>query len=115
MILLYLLLSVVGWLLVSTIFEAGYQALKPAVSGKLQKHQWCWISWSALGVLAFASGGAAGLIQMAIIFCIAASHISLCGLKEEVISPVEIARKVPAALVEVHARFRRLLQERNGP
>jgi len=115
MILLYLLLSVVGWLLVSTVFEAGYQALKPAASGKLQKHQWCWIWWSALGVLSFATGGAIGLVQLAAIFGIASSHISLCGLREEVISPVEIARNVPAALAEVYARFRRLLQERNRP
>jgi hypothetical protein len=108
MIIIILILSMVGWLCVSMVFEAGYQALKPAASGKLQKHQWCWIFWSALGVLSFATGGAGGLVQGAIIFVIAAGHISACGVKEDAVSPVEIVRNIGPALREVYARFRRI-------
>ena len=108
MILIFLILAVLGWLCVAMIFEAGYQALKPKDGSKLQKHQWCWLWWSALGVLSFTSCGAAGLIQMALIFCIAASHISLCGVKEENISPREIVRNIPPAIREIYARFRRI-------
>lgn len=112
---LVLVLVTVGWLIVSMVFEAGYQTLKPVASGKLPKQHWCWVWWSALGVVVFATGGATGLAQMAIIFCIASSHIRLCGVQENAISPVEIVRNVPAALSEVYARARRLLRERNVP
>lgn len=108
MIILILFLSAVGWLCVSYVFEAGYKTLKPDYHGSLQKHQWCWVWWAALGVASFASTGAAGLLQMAIIFCIAAGHISLAGVKEEVISPVEIAKNIPRALGNVYERFRRI-------
>lgn len=110
-----LFLSAASYLCVSYLFETGYKALKPDYHGSLPKHQWCWIFWAALGVLAFASTGAAGLLQMAIIFCIAAGHISLAGVKEEVISPMEVMKNIPSALKGVYARFHRLLQERNGP
>ena len=108
MIILILFLSAVGWLCVSYIFEAGYTALKPDYHGSLQKHQWCWIFWSALGVLSFASTGAAGLVQMAIIFCIAAGHITLACVKEEVISPIEVVKNIPSALKGVYERFRKI-------
>lgn len=100
--------TVVGLLVSMVCFEAGYQALKPKSGGRLQKHQWCWIWWAALGVLSFATGGAAGLVQMAMIFCIAAGHIGLCGVKEDVISPKEIIKSIPAGLRGVYERFRRI-------
>jgi hypothetical protein len=108
MIIIILILSAVGWLCVSYVFEAGYKALKPDYHGSLPKHQFCWIFWAALGVLSFVSTGAAGLIQMAIIFCIAAGHISLAGAKEEVISPAQILKNIPQALKDVYERFRKI-------
>jgi len=108
MIIPILILSTLGWLCVSYVFEAGYKALKPDYHGSLQKHQWCWGWWSALGVLSFASTGAAGLLQMAIIFCIAAGHIRQAGVKEDVISPMEIAKEIPSALRKVYERFRKI-------
>ena len=108
MIILILVLSAAGWLCVSYVFEAGYKTLKPDYHGSLQKHQFCWIFWSTLAVLAFASTGTAGLVQMAIIFCIAAGHIRQAGVKEDVISPMEIAKEIPSALREVYERFRKI-------
>jgi hypothetical protein len=108
MIILYLIVSMAAWLVTSMVFEAFYKTMKPSYSGKLQKHQWCWIWWSLLGVLSFAAGGPSGMLQMAMIFCIAAGHIRLCGVKEEVVSPVEILRNIPAALREVYEKFRRI-------
>jgi len=108
MIILILFLSAVGWLCVSYVFETGYKALKPDYHGSLQKHQFCWGFWSLLGVLFFASTGAAGLIQLALVFCIAAGHIPLCCVKEEVISPVEIMKNIPSALKDVYERFRKI-------
>jgi hypothetical protein len=108
LIILILFLSAAGWLCVSYVFEVGYKTLKPDYHGSLPKHQFCWVFWSLLGVLSFASTGAAGLVQMAIIFCIAAGHITLACVKEEVISPMEVAKNIPPALREVYARFRRI-------
>ena len=108
MTILFLILSVLGWLLCGVFFEAGYQALKPNARSGLQKHQWCWIYWTALGVLSFATAGPSGLIQGAMVFCLAAGHISLCGVKEDVISPVEIIKNIPTGLRGVCERFRRI-------
>ena len=108
MIILILFISAAAWLCVSYVFEVGYKTLKPDYHGSLLKHQWCWLFWSILGVLSFASTGAAGLLQMTIIFCIAAGHVSLAGVKEDYISPVEIVRNIPPALGNVYERFRRI-------
>jgi len=105
MIIPILILSTLCWLCVSYVFEAGYKALKPDYHGSSQKYHWCWFWWAALGVVSFASTGAAGLVQMAIIFCIAAGHISLAGVKEEVISPMEIVKNIPSALRAVYESF----------
>ena len=103
-----LILSAVGWLLASMVFEGGYQMLHAKTTATLQKHQWCWLWWSALGVLSFATGGASALIQTAMVFCIAAGHIGLSGVKEGVISPMEIVKNIPHALRGVYEKFRRI-------
>lgn len=108
MTILCLIIAMVAWLGVAVVFEAFYKTMRPSYGGKLQKHQWCWIWWSALGVLSFATGGPSGLVNMAIIFCIAAGHISLCGVKEAFISPKKIVKHIPMALREVYARWRRI-------
>jgi len=54
------------------------------------------------------SGGAAAVVQVAMLFCIAAGHISLASVKEEVISPVEIVKNIPQALRDVYERFRKI-------
>jgi uncharacterized membrane protein len=108
MIVLFLILAAFGWLIVAMIFEAIYQFLKPNANSQLQKHQWCWLWWSLLGILSFTSGGVTALLQIAMIFCIAAGHISLASVKEEVISPVEIVKNIPQALRDVYERFRKI-------
>ena len=108
MLILFLVLAAFGWLIVAMIFEAIYQTLKPNATSQLQKHQWCWLWWSLLGILSFTSGGGAALVQGAMIFCIAASHIGLCGLKEGTISPMEIIRNMPSALRGVYERLRQI-------
>jgi len=112
MIIISLILAVVGWLCVAIVFEAGYQVLKLNTGIKLPKHQCCWIWWSALGVLSFVTGGSAGLVNMALIFCIAAGHMNRCAMKEEVISPLEIVKHIKPALREVYERLRRILSGR---
>ncbi|MEI6166647.1 MAG: hypothetical protein WCS52_05585 [bacterium] len=102
---LILILALAGWLCMAVIFEAGYRTLKPQYAGGLQKHQWCWIWWTLLGVLAFATSGPAGLVQLGFIFCLAAGHIRKCWVKEDVIPLLEIIRNIPAALRAVYESF----------
>jgi hypothetical protein len=102
---LFMLFAVAGWLCMAVIFEAGYKTLKPQYVGGLQKHQFAWMWWSILGVLAFATSGPAGLLHLVIIFCLAASHIRLCGVKEEVNPLLEIIRNIPPALRTVYELF----------
>lgn len=106
MIILYLVLSAVAWLCVAGVFERLYQHMKPDYHGHLQKHQWCWIWWSTLGVLSFACTGPAGLVQMALIFCIAAGHIAVCGIREDCVTIAQIIHSIPGALRSVYERFR---------
>ena len=108
MIILFLILAAFGWLIVAMIFEAIYKTLKPKANSQLQKHQWCWLWWSLLGIWSFTSGGVVALLQVAMIFCIAAGHISLAGVKEDVISPVEVVKNIPSALKHVYERFRKI-------
>ena len=108
MLFLYMILSAVGLLMAALVFEGIYLALKQDYRGTIQKHQWCWLWWSALGVLSFATGGASALIQTAMVFCIAAGHIGLSGVKEGVISPMEIVKNIPHALRGVYEKFRRI-------
>lgn len=105
MLFLYMILSGVGLLMSALVFEGIYQALKQDYRGVIQKHQWCWGWWSLLGILAFATSGPAGLLQLAAIFCLAASHIQKCVVKEDVIPLLEIIRNIPASLRAVYESF----------
>lgn len=97
-VLLIIILAVVSWLGVAYAFEGMYRILKKDYLNKIPKHQWCWMWWSALGTITFASSGAMGMIHLAIIFLVAAGHISCCTNTEEVISPMEIIKSIPAAM-----------------
>ena len=108
MILLIIFFSAAAWLCVLYAFEAGYKTLKPDYHGSLQKHQWCWLFWSALGIFSCVSTGAAGLIQLGLIFIIASGHISCCCAKEDFISPREVILRIPQALKEVYERIRKI-------
>lgn len=107
MIAVFLIISAASWLGVAYVFEAVYRILKKDYQGSVQKHQWCWVWWTVLGTLAFATNGATGLVQMMIIFLVAAGHVYCCGNKEDVISPLEIVKAIPAALQNAGSRFNR--------
>ena len=103
-----LVLSTLGWLCMSYVFETGYKAFKPDYHGSIHKYQFCWGYWAFLGALSFVSTGTAGLIQLGLIFTISSGHIHCCCIKEDFISPRELIRQIPVALKNVYERFRTL-------
>jgi len=111
MIIIFLLLSIAGWLCGAIIFEAGYQALKNTGCMSMHKSQACRIWWVVLSVLSLAAGSTAFLINLPLILAIGMSHVDLAKQKEGVISVVEIIKNIPAALRETAGKIRHFIKQ----
>ena len=104
MIIVFLLLSIVIWLMAAALFEMGYRAIKN--QARIQKVQACRIWWLALGVVSCLSGTPACLLNLPLIVLTGMSHIDLAGRGEDVVRLKAICGNIPEALRNAVRRIR---------
>ena len=103
---LFILISIGGVVLGAITFEAAYHTMRtgnPVQGNKpLAARMW----WCFAGIISIAIAPASALVQLPILLVVGLSHISMCHVKDEVITATEILRNIPAALREVATRIR---------
>lgn len=104
------LVSGIAVLLSAAMFEAGFRALSAKSTNAPAKALAARVWWTFMALAAVSVSPASALLQLPLLAVVGLSHISLCNLKDEVITLEEIVGNVPTALREAAARIRVLLK-----
>lgn len=106
-IIIFLILSAVGWLLCSVFFEAGFKALNDkSPDKKLSKYDLCRLWWGFLAIISFASGIGACLLNLPLLLAVALSHIELAAKDENLIPLKAVIMNIPGAIRNAAQRIK---------
>jgi len=110
MLIIFALVSALGWLVSAVLFEAGYKVIKANGNVNIQKPKACRIWWLVLSTVSLASGLGGFLLGLPSLVAIGLSHIALAETSDGLITVADILRNVPEGLRQGIRRLRPFLR-----
>lgn len=94
MIVIYMVLSFIGWIFVATLFEHTFSAGGGREYVTMARYEACRIFWCFVGIMAFAASGPPILLHLLTLLPVAASHVDLSRGSVEAIHWHDILRRI---------------------